>query len=201
MKYNEKIEHAKRVAEELTNHQSLDQIKKDLKEKGLYDKDIENVMASARSVMGEKLKPLIRKQLLSGEPFSNSSELGAIDPGTLEQLVQQEKKAMAQGEKKKVNGLLKQGASAEQILQEVHQEFYPRDLVDEQISAYSAVTRQNSGKGRLRNIGIGLGLIALGIGISFATMSDDGGGRLFYGVVVVGLIMVVKGFMTAKTPE
>jgi hypothetical protein len=37
MKYAEKIRHAEKAAEELTNQTSIDDVRASLKEKGLYD--------------------------------------------------------------------------------------------------------------------------------------------------------------------
>jgi len=58
MKYTEKIKHAEIVAKDLLNEKSLDQVNLDLKEKGLYENDISNVIASARNIIGEQLKPI-----------------------------------------------------------------------------------------------------------------------------------------------
>ena len=51
MKYADKIRHAEKAAEELTNQTSIEDIRASLKEKGLYDYDIDNVMTSARNII------------------------------------------------------------------------------------------------------------------------------------------------------
>lgn len=200
MKYAEKIKYAEKVADQLLDEILLDKVKENLKEQGLFENDIANVVASARNIIGEKLKPIIRSKLLNGETINNATEFEKLDAHTLKKLVDQEIRSIKGEERKKVNELLKKGIEPENIFKEIRQEFYPKELFDQQIAAYDEVKKKNSGSGRLLNIGGGIGLILLGTVISFASMQGSGGGRFFYGLILVGLVMVVKGFMTAKTP-
>ena len=83
MKYTEKIKHAELVAEDLLNNKPLDSVRQGLKEKGLYEVDINNVIASANNIIGEKFKPLIRTKLLAKEQILNAKEFEKIEPITL----------------------------------------------------------------------------------------------------------------------
>lgn len=200
MKYNEKVEHAERTAENILNRESLVQIREDLAEKGLYPVDVDNVIASAKNILGEKFKPSIKELLLSGEPLSNLSELAGIDDSAMDLLVQEAKRSIVQDEKKKVRLLLKSGMSREQILQDIRTDFYAQDLVDKQIAHYNEGEGQDSAAGRTKNIGGGLLIMAAGIGITMASQNSDGR-TVYYGLILVGLFMVVRGFMTSGPSE
>jgi hypothetical protein len=201
MKYTEKIKYAEIVSEKLLNEQSLEQVKQYLKEDGLYEYDINNVIASARNVINEKYKPLIRAKLLARESLKNVKELEKLDLITLDKLVKQEVRAISAGERKKVNELIQNGYAPEKIFSEIRLDFYPKEYIALQIATYNEVKKQNSGSARMLNIIGGIALMVLGGVISYATMQGNGGGgRLFYGLIVVGFIMMIKGFLTVENP-
>jgi len=200
MNYAVKIRHAEKVAEDLLNEQSIEEVSQNLKENGLYDRDISNVIASARNIIGDNLKPSIRAKILAGESIKNAKEFEKLDAETLERFVIQELKGITVSEKKKVNELLKAGAAPEDIFKVVRQEFYPRELITRQIDTFKAVKMENSVGGRLIKIVLGAGLVIIGGGISFASIQGSQGGVLLYGMVMVGLIMLVRGFVTTESP-
>jgi len=201
MKYQEKIKHAEKAASELMVGIPLDQIRKQLQGIGLYNSDIDNVVASARNIIGEKYKPQIREKLLARENLSNAEEFKDIDAPTLQRLAKQEANAIANEEKRKVAKLLKEGKEPLEILQSIRTDFYPEEKVAHQIAALTEVRKQNSFGGRFLNIGGGLILMLIGGGMSYASMQSSSGGRLFYGLVIVGLVMLVKGLITAPDPD
>jgi len=47
----------------------------------------------------------------------------------------------------------------------------------------------------------GLALMAVGVVITYATMQNGGRGRLFFGLIIVGLITMIKGFFTVEDPH
>ena len=200
MKYAEKIKHAELVAEDLTNRKTVEEITATLKNKGLYQTDIDNIVASARNIIGEKLKPLIRTKLLAKEPINNTGEFENLDPDTLQRMVKQEIQAIAVGEKRKVKELLKNGASHQEIYETIRQDFYPQENIAHQIATFEEIKDQNSGSNRMLNIFGGLGLMIVGVVISLATMQGSGGGRIFYGMVAVGFFIMLKGFITRENP-
>ena len=61
--------------------------------------------------------------------------------------------------------------------------------------SYKEIEKQNSSSGRLINIGGGITLIVIGASISYFSSQNGSKARLFYGLIIVGLIMVVKGLM------
>ncbi len=200
MKYAEKIRHAEKAAEDLLNKVTIEKVRGELKEKGLYETDIDNVISSARKIIGEKVKPIIRQKMLAGEPLANAPEFVDIDPATLRKMAEQEVQAIALGERDKVKKLLNEGASHSEIYNQVRLDFYTKENIDHQVAVHQEVKQQNSGGSRMLNIIGGIALMAIGIGISLATMQGGGGGRVFYGLVAVGFFMMIKGFMTVENP-
>ncbi|MBX2875219.1 MAG: hypothetical protein KTR30_24085 [Saprospiraceae bacterium] len=200
MKYAEKIKHAEKVAEALLDEQSIDQVRTSLKEEGLYDREVDNVIASARNIIGEKLKPIIRSKILAGEFSRTAPEFDKLDTETLGKFVQQELKGIAVTQKRKVNELLKNGIAPEYIYKEIRQEFYPRELIDDQIAAFKETKKQNSAGGRMLNIVGGIALVVIGLGVTIASMQGNSGGVLMYGMIIVGLVMLTKGFITQESP-
>ncbi len=200
MKYADKIRHAEKAANELLNEVSSEKVRADLKENGLYEADIDNVMTSARNIIGDKLKPLIRTKLLSGMPIKDAPEFEKLDEATLKKLAEQEINAIALGEKDKVKQLLKAGTPPMEIFQQVRLDFYPKEKVSHQIATFQAVEKENSGGSRLLKIFGGMAIMLVGIGISAASMSGGGGGRLFFGLIIVGFVMMVQGFLTVENP-
>jgi hypothetical protein len=119
MKYAEKIRHAEKAAEDLINKISIETVRGELKEKGLYETDIDNVISSARKIIGEKVKPILRKKMLAGEPLANAPEFADIDPATLKKMAEQEIQAIALGERDKVKKMLNDGVGHAEIYKSV----------------------------------------------------------------------------------
>ncbi|MEO0777741.1 MAG: hypothetical protein AAF146_14330 [Bacteroidota bacterium] len=57
MNYKTKIKHAEVVAQQLEEQKSVEAIKAELKQEGLYDRDIIEVMISSKKILGEKYQP------------------------------------------------------------------------------------------------------------------------------------------------
>jgi len=165
----------------------------------LYEADIDNVISSARNMIGDKLKPVIRTKILAGESLSDAPEFAKLDPATLKKMVTQEIQAISLDERDKVKKMLRDGIGEREIYQAVNQKFYSKEHIAHQIAIHQEVKQQNSGGNRMLNIVGGILLMVIGIGISLATM-QDGGGTVFYGLVAVGFFMMVKGFMTVENP-
>jgi len=199
MKYTEKIKYAEKAAEDLINEISIETVREELKGKGLYEADIDNVISSARNIIGDKVKPIIRTKLLAREAIAGAPEFAKLDPATLKKMVTQEIQAISRGERDKVKKMLRDGVSQKNIYQAVNQDFYSKEHIAHQIATHDEVKQLNSGSSRMLNIVGGLLLMLVGIGISLATM-QDGGGTVFYGLVAVGFFMMIKGFITVENP-
>ena len=143
MKYSEKIKYAEIVADKLHNEESIEQVKQYLKGKGLFEYDINNIIASGRNIISEKYKPLIRAKLLEGVSLKNVKELEKLGDNTLNKLIKQEVESISAEERKKVKELIKRGTSTEKILDEIKLDFYSKENINRQISTYRKIDEQN----------------------------------------------------------
>lgn len=192
MDYKTKVEYAERIAKELQGKKTSEEIKSDLKKDGIYDRDITSVMISARKILGETFQPKIREFLLEDKQIKGAPEFNILDNEMLEILISQESKNLALEERKKMTKLIKDGHSADEVLQQIDNRFLPVDKASEQISNLQQVKDQNSGGGRMLNIGGGIALMLI-TGMIFLAS-----GRLFYVLPVIGIVMIGKGIFTER---
>lgn len=192
MDYQKKIEYAKRIAEQLDGQKTSEALKAELKAEGLYEPDIVKVMITARNMLGEKYQPKINEFLRAGKPIKGAEEFGAIDDDILSKLIEIEFQNIAAVERKKLTKLIREGQTPEQALKQVDTRFLDPQKAIQQIVSVQQTKSQNSGGGRMLNIAGGIGLIVLTGVILLST------GRLFYFLPVIGLIMIIKGFITQR---
>lgn len=192
MDYKTKIKYAEGVADQLQKQKSIEAIKSDLKEEGLYDNDIIKIMVSAKKILGEKYQPKIRTYLLENKQIHGAEEFSLLDNEIIDFLIAKESKSIAMQEKKKITKLIKEGQSAEEVFKQVDTRFLQAEEAAQHIGHLQEVKKQNSGSGRMVNIFGGIGLIVL-TGVLAITID-----RLFYVLPVIGFVMIVRGFMTEK---
>ena len=192
MDYPTKIKHAEKVADQLQEQKSLDDIKAALKAEGLYEMDIANVLVSARKMLGDKYQPKINEYLLAGKPIHDAEEFRLLDNEVIDILIARESEKIAVEERKKITRLIKEGQTAEQVFQQVDTRFLSAEDAGQHIAQLLAVQKQNSGSGRMLNIGGGIGLIVL-TGVLAFTMD-----RIFYVLPFIGLGMIYKGLTTER---
>ncbi len=189
MDYKTKIKHAERVAEDLQNMVSIDQIKSDLKSKDLYDSDIDNIFVSARNIIGEKYHPKIKEYLLAGKPIHGAEEFKLLDEDVINQLITKGFKGIAINEKQKITQLIKDGVTPQEVFKQTDTRFLSADKATEHINQMHSLKQKSSGSGRMLTIMGGIGLILLTV-ILFFTI-----GRLFYVLPFIGIVMIIKGFL------
>lgn len=200
MKYKEKISYAEKVVIEINKNRSIEEITSELKSQGLKDFDIKNIITSAKGIIGENVRPLIRNKLLAKEEILKANEFRTIDAPMLRELVELEVKSIAIEEKKKVTRLLKEGSSSDEIYDKTRQDFYPSELIEEQIQAFQEVKQENSINGRMLSIAGGLVLMLIGGYIVYNRIQNGGSGRLNF-LLIAGLALFVKGFFTQKIED
>jgi len=192
MDYKTKIKQAEIVVTKITDNQNIDSIKSTLKDEGFYDKDIIEIMVSARNILGEKYSPKIKEYLIKDSQIKESPEFVHLDEETLDVLIDRELQKLALEEKHKIIKSLKEGKPQDQVYREVDQRFLSAEKAAEHIQSVQQVQEQNSGSGRMINIMGGIGLIVLTGIIVIVT------NRLFYVLPIIGMVMIVKGFVTKK---
>ncbi len=187
MNYKTKIKHAEVVAQQLEEQKSVEAIKAELKQEGLYDRDIIEVMISSKKILGEKYQPQIRAFLLNDQPIHGAEEFSLLDAEIIDDLVAKTSQKIALEEKQRVIKLVKAGHPPEEIFQQIDTRFLPGAKAQELITSLQEVKHQNSGSGRMMNILGGAGLIVL-TGVLLVTTN-----RIFYVLPFIGLGMIVKG--------
>ena len=192
MEYKKKIEYAKRVASELQGQKTTEEIKSTLKAEGLFEGDISAVLLSAQNIIGEQYESKINASLREGKKIIGSEQFSGLDEEMLERLISSESSKISVDERKKITRLIKDGQSPQDVLNQVDTRFLSAEKAAEQINTVQQVKNQNSGGGRMINIGGGIGLIVLTGVILLAS------GRLFYVLPIIGLGMIIKGFMTEQ---
>ncbi len=192
MDYKKKVALAERVAEDLQGSKTTEQIKAELGSEGLYDRDINSVMVSARKMLGEKFQSIIQEHLIADKDIFTSDALAALDKEQLQIMKDQEVEKLGLEERKKITQLLKEGEDPQVVLNKVDTRFLTLERAATQINNVTQIKKQNSGSGRMLNIGGGIALIVLTGVIMMAA------GRLFYVLPIIGLIMIIKGFTTER---
>jgi len=192
MNYKTKVKYAKEVADQLQKQKSVEAIKSDLKTEGLYELDINKVIISARNILGEKYQPKIGEYLLADKPIHGAEEFSLLDDKIIDALIAKESQNLAIKEKNRITKLIKEGQSADEVFEQADTRFFSEDNAENHINRLLEIKTNNSGSGRMMSIFGGLGLIVL-TGILLVTLD-----RLFYVLPVIGLVMIVKGFMTEE---
>lgn len=190
MEYQKKMEYADKVAEQLQNNVSKEDIKANLAAEGLYERDITNIMASANKVISANYGTLICEYLINERDIYSADAFRSLDRQTIDTLIKSEIQKLAVKERSKITQMVKDGMQRENILKEVDNRFISNEKAAEIVDKHMHVKQQNSGSGRMINIGGGIGLIVLTVIILLAS------GRLFYVLPIIGLVMIVKGLIT-----
>jgi len=122
--------------------------------------------------------------------------LKKIDPEVLQHIANQESKAIASEERRKVKKMLNEGVPLNKIVEQTKLKFYSKEQILLQSHNFEKLADRNSASTRTLYILGGLAMIVLGVGISYASMQSGSRGRLFYGIIIIGIITMFKGFMT-----
>lgn len=192
MDYKTKIKYAEEVANQLQNHKSIESLKSDLKTEVPYENDIANIISSAKKILGEKYQSKIKEYLINDKEIYSSEEFSLLDKEIIGNLIENETQKLAVEEKKKLTKLIKEGNPVEKALEQTDTRFLSSDKAVIHASNIQKVKKQNSVSGRMINIFGGIGLIVLTIVLLFTIH------RLFYVLPIIGLIMIVKGFLTKE---
>lgn len=192
MEYRTKIKFAEKIAAQLEEQKSIDAIKSDLKSEGLYENDITNILVSARKILGEKYQPKVKEFLLENKEIHGAKEFSLLGSEVIDILIGRASQDLALQEKKNITKLIKEGQTAEQVFTQVDTRFISEEKAAQHIHRIQEIKTQNSGSGRMLNIGGGIGLIVLTGVIAVTT------GRLFYVIPIIGLGMIAKGIITEE---
>ncbi|MBC6993317.1 hypothetical protein QWY85_19385 [Neolewinella lacunae] len=192
MEYRTKLQYAERVAEQLQGKKSTAEIETELKQEGLFERDIINVMTSARNILADKYAPLVREILLGKRDAAEVQESGVIDNEILTTLIWQESNKLAIAEKRAITRMVKENYPVSEIIKEVDTRFLTIPQAKQHIEKLQQTQQQNSGSNRIAGIMGGLGLILLSVIVLVAT------DRFFFFIPIIGIIMIGKALATER---
>lgn len=202
--YQERIAKSKEIAEQLLNGATPLEIEMDLS-KEYYGKDVKDLMFKADKEYKELLKPLVRNQMYANVPSGTvPPEYPKVNPNLIaavegEVLLDEKQHVRAQLREL----IVKQGYNPNSVSDMVSNPFVSADEKREmifEILARKAEMDQDpsvlaggggsaaSGGGTVQIV---LGFVVLLVGLG-ATMASEG--SIFYGAMIVGAIMIFKGF-------
>lgn len=190
MNYTEKLHHAEAAANQLSNNVSLEEVRTALKEKGLYDSDISNVIVSARNVMLDKLQPIIRTKLLANEPINTAVEFAKLDRETLQELAQKGRYALEMEQRNKVGEMLRNGDSQASIKQAINMDFYSQKQLDHQVRVYIE-TKEKGDETNIAVIIVIAVVIAIFATIVFPLNSENRGGHYIFRICLMITIWIM----------
>lgn len=194
MEYKEKIQKAEKVAAQFEEKVPFASIRADLKEQGLYPGEIDNVLSSARNILGETYEKPIRQFLLTDKEIKGAPEFSKLSDDLLDDLIEREQSNLQKAQKRKINQLISQGRSPEEVFSQVDTRFIEPEKAKAHIFRVQENVKKDSSGYRIINIAGGLGLLALTAVLAFTI------DRLFFVLPIIGVIMIFKGIL-GKTGE
>ncbi|MFK8058445.1 MAG: hypothetical protein AB8F78_20130 [Saprospiraceae bacterium] len=165
MKYSVTKRHAKSVVLELEQGQNDDQIRTALDAKGLYPKDIDEVMVLARQLKMDQAAEKVKEHLLNGTYTEGlEKELGV----TRSDLWRMEVQAMDSFPLIATNEIKKMvfaGKSDEEIIAKVQNRFVHAEEIKEVAANCRVYNTPRRGKQRALYIVVGIAFITAGVGL------------------------------------
>jgi len=110
-------------------------------------------------VLAEKYQPKIQEHLLADKQIHGTEEFSLLDDEIIDSLISIDTKNLALKEKKKITKAIKAGEPADQVFEESDSRILPPQEAADHIKRLQEVQVQNSGSGRMINIGGEIALI------------------------------------------
>jgi len=188
MKFKEEIKYTESTFKHLLEGISIDNIKYNLKQEGLYDLDINKVLRSAKGRLLDKYEARVIEMVLNKSTQSISEELVELHSSTIEYLIDSAKDRLKQKERVRVKQLLYDNHDLETILSSVKLDLYSKKEVENQFSRHNKKYQEADEK---RNWNVYGGLLLLAF---FAyTLLDESWGRPLYGSGIAAIVLIYRG--------
>lgn len=197
MKYQEKIKYADEVVLALENGSTMDSLRAMLKEKNLYDGEIDQVMTSAKSMMEDEYGDRVLGYLKLGSLEVHKGEFSHLDPEILESLLFRANNKFKALLKTKVKQLMDQGLTYTQIVDQLSSENISLSEINTMYNDYKredGTIISKSERNRFKTIGITN--VLSGLFLAFFSISEGGNG-------ILGIITIAGGsyyLIKASTP-
>ena len=177
--------------------QSADEIKAFLKENGAYQRDIDRIYRTVNRDVRKEFSEQVEAKILAGETIDQiRPQIEVILPDDiLDQVIGSGQQLANRAVQRKVNQLVDQGRSVQDIVKECE---LPEVAADSIIQWVEARYRQLENQ-EVEEEGGGAGSIALGlvliVGGVVATMASN---SIWYGAVIYGIYLVAKGAISSR---
>lgn len=188
LKYQDKVRFVEKSIELLKNEKSREDIENYLKSEGLKKWDIEKINRSIDNQLKHEYKAKIKQYMLEKTLESKLSEFEDVDADMFEEIQYEIIAEIEQESKVKVQNLFSQGKKKEEIILEVKNTFFDENDILEAIE----IEHDNISAKESQNYK-GIGFIILGIILTIGSINiNSGGGILFYGAILYGVIILIK---------
>jgi len=188
MKYQDKVQFVEKSVKLLQQNNSREDVENYLKSEGLKKWDIDKINRSIDNHLKHEYKAKIKSCMLENSLESKLSEFEDVDADLFKEIQYEIISEIEQESKKKVQELLSQGKSKEEIFNTIKSTFFDEDDILEAIELEKDQNLKKENKNYK-----GIGFIVLGLILTFASLNIHTGGMvLFYGFILYGIIILVK---------
>jgi len=190
MQYQEKLKLAKVYFSHLEEGKTEGEINELMLSPEVTKFDLQKICRSARTLLDEKYGPKIKDYLLKETLEDNIDEFDHLSEESFNTLQLNQHQAIIINAKALVNKMLKNGKDRDEIMSSAINPYFNANDVDAQIEKYKYNHEPVDSQTQAKYFMIGGGAIILGIVLSMSTT------RVFYGLVIFGLIYFFRGFQT-----
>ena len=199
LKYKEKLAKSKEYFAQVKENVNRDEIENKLSEEGYSKFDIRKIRSGADSYLEEEYGEKIRQYLLDQTLEDHLHEFDLVDQEWFEKIQKKEYNKIRAQISSQVNKLHDEGKSPEEIESIINSPYYNVTDVENQIEKYIYHNKPTKHKSLYRFGGI-LAII-IGIVLTVASQERDGSVRIFYGLIIVGIIMLFKSNLSQAEIE
>ena len=181
--------------------QSADEIKAFLKENGAYQRDVDRIYRTVNREVRKEFSEQVEAKILAGETIDQIRPQleGKLPDDILDQVIGSGQQLANRAVQRKVNQLVDMGRSMEDIVQECQLPAVDAASIIQWIEARHRQLENREEEeqgGGAGSIALGLVLIIGGIVATMASYSAASAGgsySIWYGAVIYGIILVIKG--------
>ena len=192
MNYQEKIKIAEQGVKYLKDGRTLKDYKNQLKKDGFYNYDINNVVFSIKNILWEKYRNEFKTLLETEQLDSKRENYSFLDDEIFDFIKEKEINSIISAKKREIRQLLYEGYIDIEVAKAVQHKYFTLENAISYIKEYKSRNEVVSKKGKSNYIFWGILLLIAGVTLSIATT------RLFYGAVIVGIGMIIKGASDIK---
>lgn len=195
MKYQEKIKFANDIVADMKNGVKMEQLRASLKEKNLFESDIDQVITSAKNIMEDELGEKLITYLKNGTLEENKHEFAQVDSEVMDILLYRAKNRIKSDVNTEVKKLADQGLNDEEIINQLSSDIVTKSEISTMISNFRYYVEKPKGPEKTKYIMIGSGSLILGLIVMIYSFMNDGGGRFGMAIIAFGVYNLFNAFM------